>query len=95
MPDWRILQVFLSPKRPAVYEVQMDSATRDLRCTCPANTGARTCRHIKFARARMTQCGGTYPLRVNAASVADYDAAEQNPETYRAFILHHTRIEVL
>lgn len=95
MPDWRILQVFLSPKRPAVYEVQMDSTTRDLRCTCPSNTGTRTCRHIKYVRSRMRANGGSYSLRVHATSIDEFKVAERDVDTHRAFMLRHARIEVL
>lgn len=95
MPDWRTLQVFLSPRQPAVYEVDLDLETRDMRCSCPTFTGRRACRHVVFVRSRMDE-DGQYPMQIHESAPREQvPAAMKDPARFRDFIVRWGRVEVL
>lgn len=96
MSDWRTLQMFLSPRQPAIYEVDMDLDSQDTRCNCPTYKGRRVCRHVKFVKARMESNGGNYPLMVHEhAEKEDISQVMSDPDRFREFIVRYGRVEVL
>jgi hypothetical protein len=88
--------MFLSPKQPGVYEVQIDLDTEDSICSCPTFRVRKTCRHVKFVNARIESNDGHYPLMVNErAEMVAAGEALKNPEAFRDFVIKYGKIEVL
>lgn len=95
-PDWRTLQVFLSPDRPAIYEVDLALGTTNVRCSCPTFKGRKSCRHSKFVKARMDGNDGHYPLMVHeSAEGENITEVMATQESFREFIVKYGRVEVL
>lgn len=96
MADWRTLQVFLSPRQPAIYEVDLELESQDTRCSCPTFKGRKACRHVKFVKARMDGNGGHYPLLVHEnAENENISEVMADPDAFREFIVKYGRVEVL
>lgn len=96
MSDWRTLQMFLSPQKPAVYEVDMDLDTQATRCNCPTFKGRNSCRHVKFVKARMEGNSGNYPLMIHErAEKENLTDVLSDAGKFRDFIVRYGRIEVL
>lgn len=94
--DWRMVQLFLSPRQPAVFEVEMNLENSNVRCTCPTFKGRTTCRHTKFVSACMDNHDGFYPLMVAATAPTDgMNEAMESPEKFRDFVLKYAKVEVL
>jgi predicted nucleic acid-binding Zn finger protein len=93
----RLVQIFLTGGSTAgVCEVSVDRKTSDLFCSCPGFAGRKTCKHVKFVKARVDSNKGTYPLELSK-SVSDDDVveAQKSPDTFRSFVIKHGVIEVL
>lgn len=97
MSDWRVVQMFLSPRHPALYEVEMDlDAQGALRCTCPAWKVHSSCRHTKYVRRRALENGGGYPLMLHTrAGDVNLDELIEDPEKFRHHVVNFGRVEVL
>lgn len=96
MSEWRTVQVFLSPKQPAVYEVELNLDELDARCNCPTFKGRKACRHTKLVMARIEGNDGHYPLMVHESAESE-NASEvmSTPEKFRDFVISYGKIEVL
>lgn len=92
--EWRVVQVFLSPKGSGVYEVELTTDGSDVRCNCQSYVRRNSCRHVKFVTSKMTD--GTYPIQVHH-SARDEDLAEHitDPAKFRDFIIRFGKIEVV
>ena len=96
MADWRTIQLFLSPKQPAIYEVQINLDEPLTRCNCPTFKGRRACRHTKLVSARMEGNDGSYPMLVSErAEEADISKVMSDPDAFREFVVKYGKIEVL
>lgn len=94
--EWRILQVFLSPRQPAIYEVELNLDSQEVRCTCPTYKGRQTCRHLKFVKARMDGNDGNYPLMVaEKAESENIEEVMSTPDKFREFVVKYGKVEVL
>jgi hypothetical protein len=94
----KLVQIFLSKASspgPSVFEVHTNKAG-DLTCTCPGFNGRRSCKHTKFVTERFESNDGVYPMEISKhATEEEIEAAQENPELFRKFILKHGKIEVL
>ena len=98
MPDFRLIQVFLSSKAglsgPAIFEVSGDEE-QNFTCTCPGYKVKRTCRHIRFVKERIKVNNGIYPLQVSPeVPESEIKKALTSSEEFREFLLKHGKIEV-
>lgn len=94
--DWRTVQLFLSPRQPAVFEVEMNLEDATARCNCPTYKGRSVCRHTKFVVARLESNNGHYPLMVHENSQADdLTSVMTTGKKFRDFVVKYGRIEVL
>jgi ribosomal protein L24E len=93
--DWRVVQIFLSPKGAGIFEVEMTTDGTSVRCNCPTFKSRRNCRHVRWVQAKMADTG-VYPVMV-LSSASDVDIAEQmtDPEAFRDFIIRYGKIEVV
>lgn len=94
--DWRTVQLFLSQRQPAIYEVEINLDGPGARCTCPSYKGRRSCRHTKFVADKMQDNGGHYPLLVReSAEEEDISSVMSSPEAFRDFVVRYGKVEVL
>jgi hypothetical protein len=99
MSDWRTIQVFLSPRHPAVYEVELNIVSGEPRCSCPTYRAKDECRHVKAIRDRMAESGGQYPIvlneRAEVGQMLFSETVVRDPEKFRDMVLRFGKVEVL
>jgi hypothetical protein len=96
MADWRTVQVFLSPRQPTVYEVELNLDNADARCSCPTYRARTACRHTKAVKTRMRDAGGHYPIMLHEnAETSDLSDSLDDPKTFREFVVRFGKVEVL
>lgn len=94
--EWRTVQVFLSPRQPAVFEVELNTKSAKARCSCPTFTAKKTCRHTKVVYARMTESGGQYPILLQEDAKEELLSESLADATkFREFIVRFGKVEVL
>ena len=93
---WRTVQQFISAHGSGVFEVALDTDTKDTRCTCPVWNKRGTCKHTTFVKMKMMVNQGHYSIRVSN-DVSEDLAIEvsDDPEKFREFIIKYGKIEVL
>ena len=99
-PRSRILQIFLTENPPGVCEVgavDLDNKTARLRCTCSLWSPETHCVHHVFVVNGMRKGEVvTYPVEIlGKVTPEEIAKAVTNLDTYREFMLHRSRIEVL
>lgn len=93
--DWRTIQIFLCDKTLMIFEVEMESESRLLRCNCPAFLDRESCKHTKFVSRRMT---GKNHYKVTIPDTVEEDELQEltrSPEKFRQFILKYGKVEVI
>jgi len=96
--EWRVLQLFLPPQDSplAIYEVEMEVATRRVRCNCGTYLVQSTCKHERLVKSRIKSNGGQYPLSLHVnASPHDHSELFKDKEKFREFIIKYGQVEVL
>lgn len=93
-PEWRTVQIYLSEH--GIFEVEVDTSSSDLRCTCPGFVSRGNCKHIRMVSMKMKGNGGTYPVQIsNKASAEETKKASESSKEFREFVLKYGKIEVL
>ena len=96
MSDWRTVQVFLSPRQPAVYEVELNIDDADARCSCPTFRARSVCRHTKAVKSRMRDSNGQYPILLHEnAQTSELSDSLDDPEAFRDYVVRYGKVEVL
>ena len=94
--SWRTVQLFISSQAAGVFEVDVNTETRDMRCSCPVWKKTELCKHVSFVRHRMILNGGHYSIQIPYEVPEELAvAANDSPEKFRDFILKYSKIEVL
>ena len=93
---WRTVQVFLSAQSAGVFEVEVDTDTKETRCSCPVYEKRGTCKHTNFVNVKMKMNKGHYSILV-PNEIPEEMALEANddPKKFREFVLKYAKIEVL
>lgn len=93
---WRTVQVFLSAQGAGVFEVEIDTDTKETRCTCPVYNKRGSCKHIVFVNLKMRMNEGHYSISI-PGDVPEEMAIEANedPKKFREFVLKYATVEVL
>lgn len=96
MSKWRTVQIFLSPRHPAVYEVEIDNDEGTPRCSCPTYSAKSACRHTRAVERRMEESGGQYPIMLEDRIEEDVlrDSID-DPVKFRDVIYRFGKVEVL
>ena len=45
---WRTVQQFISAQGMGIFEVEVETDTKETRCTCPVFLKKDSCKHIQF-----------------------------------------------
>ena len=56
--SWRTVQLFLSATAAGVFEVEVDTDTKNIRCNCPVWKKSTSCKHTSFVKTRMRMNNG-------------------------------------
>ena len=95
-PEWRTVQVFISNQAAGIFEVEIDTNSRDIRCSCPVWKKTMTCKHVKFVDLRMRDNDGHYSIQIPSDIPEDMAIdASDDATTFREFVLKYAKIEVL
>lgn len=93
---WRTVQVFISSQAAGVFEVEVDTETKQTRCSCPVWKKSATCKHVSFVKQRMRHSNGHYSIQIpNEVPEELAHEASESPEAFREFVLKYAKIEVI
>lgn len=93
--QWRTVQQFISAQGVGIFEVELDTETKETRCNCPVWEKKKTCKHVAFVNHKI-QTKGHYSITV-PIEIPEELAIEANesPESFREFVVNYAKIEVL
>ena len=93
-PEWRTVQIYLSDN--GVCEVEVDTSSAGLRCTCPNFDSKGTCKHVRMVNTKMKTNGGIYPVHIsNRATKEETEKANESYIQFRNFVIRYGKIEVI
>ena len=93
--DWMTVQQFISAQGIGVFEVELDTATKETRCNCPVWSKKKACKHTSFVNLKL-QIRGHYSISVpNSIPEEMAMEASQNPSKFREFVVNYAKIEVI
>jgi hypothetical protein len=94
--SWRTVQLFISAQAAGIFEVEVDTETKKLRCSCPKWKKFFSCKHVRFVHDRMIVNGGHYSVLI-PQEVSEDLAFEANDDAakFREFVVKYAKIEVL
>jgi len=90
---WRTIQVFISSQAAGIFEVEVDTQSKALRCNCPVWNKRQSCKHTKFVSQKMMLNHGHYSITVGEAVDEDIDV--EDPKKFREYVLKYAKVEVL
>ena len=94
--SWRTVQLFISSQAAGIFEVEVDTETRKLRCNCPKWRKTFSCKHTRFVDDRMDMNNGHYSILIpdEIPEELAFDAND-SAEKFREFVVKYAKIEVL
>lgn len=93
--DWRTVQFFLD--ETGVCEVEADASDyKKMRCTCPAFTTRKRCKHTRHVKKSIEENDGNYTVRL-LEDVTDemIDESMDSAEAFRTLLVYHAKVEVV
>jgi hypothetical protein len=94
--EWRTVQLFISAQAAGVFEVEVDTDTKQTRCNCPVWKKTLSCKHSSFVDARMRMNKGHYSILVpNEVSEDVAIEASDDPKKFRDFVVRYAKVEVI
>ena len=94
--DWRTVQVFISSQAAGVFEVEVDTTSRGVRCNCPVWKKHSLCKHTDFVVSRMRKDNGNYSIQIpNDVPEEMAIEASDDAQSFREFVLKYAKIEVI
>ena len=94
--SWRTIQVFISSQAAGVFEVEVDTETKNTRCNCPVWNKGKNCKHTKFVNQKMKYNNGHYSIRIPEELPDDLvQDAIDDPVAFRELILRYNKVEVI
>ena len=93
--DWRTVQLFLSDD--GIHEVQLDlHDNRNMRCTCKRFKLLRKCKHTAWIEHEIVAAGGHFSIQIDfEVPQEEAEAAFDDAESFRNFVLKYSKVEVL
>jgi hypothetical protein len=93
---WRTIQLFISPQGAGVFEVEIDTDSKDTRCTCPVWKKKGSCKHTQYVNIKSRVNNGHYAISVpKGVSEDEVTDAIDDPVRFRELILKYSTIEVI
>ena len=94
--SWRTIQVFISAGGAGVFEVEVDTDTKDLRCNCPVWSKDGSCKHTRFINQKGKHNRGSYFISIpTEVPEGELEEAFDDPKKFRDLIIKYNTIEVL
>jgi len=94
--SWRTVQLFISAQAAGIFEVEVDTQTKKLRCSCPKWKKQFNCKHTRFVEDRMYMNAGHYSILVPEEIPEELALeASDSAEKFREFVVKYAKIEVL
>jgi hypothetical protein len=94
--EWRTVQLFISAQAAGVFEVEVDTDTKQTRCNCPVWKKMLSCKHSVFVDTRMRMNKGHYSILVpNEVSEDVAIEASDDPKKFRDFVVRYAKVEVI
>lgn len=91
--EWMTIQQFISVH--GVFEVELETETKRIRCNCPVWEKKHACKHTSFVEKKI-RMQGHYSISVSVGVPEEWAIeASQNPESFREFVVNYATIEVL
>lgn len=102
--DWRLVQLFLDDD--GISEVELDvTDNRYQRCSCKTFSRfslikklfrLRSCKHVEWVEKQIVASGGHYSIQIPMEVPEDVATeAFDNADSFRDFVIHYARVEVL
>lgn len=92
---WRIVQQFISEQAVGVFEVEVNTETKETRCNCPIFSKRNTCKHVQFVSFRIRNTGH-YSIYIPTDVSEDLAIeASDDPKKFREFVVKYAKVEVL
>jgi hypothetical protein len=93
---WRTVQLFISAQAAGVFEVEVDTDTKNTRCNCPVWRKTLMCKHANFVKDKMRMNRGHYSILVpNEVPEELAVSASDDAAKFRDFIVRYAKVEVL
>lgn len=93
--DWMTVQQFISAQGAGIFEVELDTVTKETRCNCPVWSKKRLCKHVAFVENKI-RTRGHYSISVPTSVPEEWALeASQDPDKFREFVVNYATIEVL
>jgi hypothetical protein len=92
---WRTVQQFISAQGMGIFEVEVETDTKDVRCTCPVFDKRGSCKHIQFVNDKIKYTGHYSIMVPNSIPEAVALEANVDAEKFREFVVKYAKIEVL
>jgi len=92
---WRTVQQFISAQGMGIFEVEVETDTKETRCTCPVYIKKGSCKHIQFVNEKIKTTGHYSILVPNEIPEEMAFEANENSEKFREFVVKYAKIEVL
>lgn len=94
--SWRTIQLFISAQAAGIFEVEVDTDTKKLRCNCPKWKKTFNCKHVRFVNDRMELNSGHYSILIPEEIPEELALdASDTAEKFREFVVKYAKIEVL
>jgi len=91
--EWMTVQQFLSSH--GVFEVELDTDSKAVRCNCPVWVKRQACKHASFVSQKI-RTTGHYSINVPVGVPEEWAVeASQDPSKFRDFVVNYATIEVL
>ena len=92
---WRTVQQFISEQAVGIFEVEVNTETKEARCNCPVWAKKGSCKHTQFVNFRIRHTGHYSIMIPHEVPEEMAFEANENPETFREFVVKYAKIEVL
>lgn len=93
--DWMTVQQFISSQGVGIFEVELETRTKETRCNCPVWNKKSTCKHTAFVKSKIKNTGH-YSINVPNSVPEEWAIeASEDPDKFREFIVNYATIEVL
>ena len=92
---WRTVQQFISEQAVGIFEVEVNTDTKETRCTCPVWAKKNSCKHTQFVNFRIRHTGHYSILIPTDVPEEMAFEASDDPEKFREFVVKYAKIEVL